>query len=64
MRLEVGDEARHRRDGDAQTLSRAREAAGLDDTGEGSQRVEAVHRVGDYCCTFRDSILTEIVFIP
>ena len=43
MRLEVGDEPRDRRHRYAEPLRRAREAARLDDAGEGGQGVEAVH---------------------
>ena len=44
MRLELGDVARHRRHRHAEALGRAREAAGLDDVGEGGHGVEAIHR--------------------
>ena len=57
MRLEVGDVARHRRHRDAEPLRRAREAAGLDDPGEGGQGVEAIHRVVRYYCVFRNNII-------
>ena len=63
MRLEVGDEARHRRDGDAQALGRAREAAGLDDAGESGQCVEAVHEGGAHCCIISNSISFLLMFI-
>jgi hypothetical protein len=52
MCLELGDLARHRRNGDAQAFGGTSEAACLNDPGKGADGVKAIHgQIIAYCAT-------------
>ena len=64
MRLEVGDVARDGRHRHVEPLGGAREAAGLDDPGEGGDGVEAVHgRAPTIIAYIRNNISSISLFI-